>query len=131
VVHDRDAHDETLSILKEEKAFEVGGVLHCFSGDYGMAAQCFDMGFYISIPGTVTFRNAHALQEVVRRSPLERMLIETDAPFLTPVPFRGKRNEPSYVRFVADTIAQLKGIDANEVALVSTRNAQSLFHIPV
>jgi len=131
VVHDRDAHDETLAILKEERAFEVGGVLHCFSGDYGMAAQCFDMGFYISIPGTITFRNAHTLQEVVRRSPLERMLIETDAPFLTPVPFRGKRNEPSYVRFVADSIAQLKGIDAKEVALVTTRNAQSLFHLPV
>lgn len=131
VVHDRDAHDETLAILKEERAFEVGGVLHCFSGDYRMAAQCFDMGFYISIPGTITFRNAHTLQEVVRRSPLERMLIETDAPFLTPVPFRGKRNEPSYVRFVADSIAQLKGIDAKEVALVTTRNAQSLFHIPV
>ena len=130
VVHDRDAHDETLAILKEEKAFEVGGVLHCFSGDYGMAAQCFDMGFYISIPGTITFRNAHTLQEVVRRSPLERMLIETDAPFLTPVPFRGKRNEPSYVRFVADSIAQLKGIDANEVARVTTRNARSLFQIP-
>jgi len=131
VVHDRNAHAETLSILKEEKAFEVGGVLHCFSGDYGMASQCFDMGFYISIPGTITFRNAHALQEVVRRSPLERMLIETDAPFLTPVPFRGKRNEPSYVRFVADSIAQLKGIDAKEVARVTTRNAQSLFQIPV
>jgi TatD DNase family protein len=88
------------------------------------------MGFYISIPGTVTFRNAHGLQEVVRRSPLERMLIETDAPFLTPVPFRGKRNEPSYVRFVADAIAQLKGIDAQEVARVTTQNARSLFHIP-
>ena len=131
VVHDRDAHDETLATLKEEKAFEVGGVLHCFSGDYGMASQCFDLGFYISIPGTVTFRNAHALQEVVRRSPLERMLVETDAPFLTPVPFRGKRNEPSYVRFVADAIAHLKGIDAGEVARVTTQNAQTLFHIPV
>ena len=131
VVHDRDAHDETLAILKEEKAFEVGGVLHCFSGDYGMAAQCFDMGFYISIPGTITFRNAHTLQEVVRRSPLERMLIETDAPFLTPVPFRGKRNEPSYVRFVADSIAQIQGIDVKEVVRVTTRNARSLFHIPV
>ena len=130
VVHDRDAHEETLAALKEEKAFDVGGVLHCFSGDYGMASRCFDMGFSISIPGTVTFRNAHALQEVVRRSPLERMLIETDAPFLTPVPFRGKRNEPSYVRFVADTIAELKGIDAQEVARVTTQNARSLFHIP-
>jgi TatD DNase family protein len=130
VVHDRDAHGETLSILKEEKAFEVGGVLHCFSGDYEMASQCFDMGFYISIPGNITFRNAHVLQEVVRHSPLERMLIETDAPFLTPVPFRGKRNEPSYVRFVADTIAQLKGINSKEVARITTHNARSLFHIP-
>lgn len=130
VVHDRDAHEETLSILREEKAFEVGGVIHCFSGDYAMASQCFDMGFYISIPGTVTFKKAHALQDVVKRSPLERMLIETDAPFLAPVPFRGKRNEPSYVRFVADALAQLKGVAVEEVARVTSSNAQSVFGIP-
>ena len=130
VVHDRDAHRETLSILREEKASEVGGVVHCFSGDYAMASRCFDMGFYISIPGTVTFPKAHTLQEVVKRSPLERILIETDAPFLAPVPFRGKRNEPAYVRFVAGTIAHLKGVDAGEVARVTSLNATSLFRFP-
>jgi len=130
VVHDRDAHRETLSILREEKAFEVGGVIHCFSGDFVMASKCFDMGFYISIPGTVTFPKAQTLQEVVKRSPLDRMLIETDAPFLAPVPFRGKRNEPSYVRYVAEALAHLKGIDFEEVARVTSSNTQSLLGIP-
>ena len=130
VVHDRDAHRETLSILREEKAFEVGGVIHCFSGDYAMASKCFDMGFYISIPGTVTFRKAHTLQEVVKRSPLDRMLIETDAPFLAPVPFRGKRNEPSYVRYVAEALAHLKGISLEEVSRITSSNTQSLLGIP-
>ena len=130
VVHDRDAHRETLSILQEEKAFEVGGVIHCFSGDYAMASKCFDMGFYISIPGTVTFRKAHTLQEVAKRSPLDRMLIETDAPFLAPVPFRGKRNEPSYAKYVAEALAHLKGIDVEEVARVTSSNTQSLLGIP-
>ena len=130
VVHDRDAHQETISILREEKAFEVGGVIHCFSGDYTMASKCFDMGFSISIPGTLTFGKAHTLQEVVKRSPLDRMLIETDAPFLAPVPFRGKRNEPSYVRYVAEAMAHLKGIDLEEVARVTSSNTQSLLGIP-
>jgi len=130
VVHDRNAHQKTLSILKEEKAFEVGGVIHCFSGDYEMASKCLDMGFYISIPGTITFNKATSLQEVVRGIPLDRMLIETDSPFLTPVPFRGKRNEPSYVSYVADKIAQIKHLDFEEVAAVTSRNAKTLFHIP-
>jgi TatD DNase family protein len=130
VVHDRDAHQETLSILKEEKAFEVGGVIHCFSGDYEMAVKCLDMGFYISIPGTVTFRKATSLQEIVKRIPLERILVETDAPFLTPVPFRGKRNEPSYVHHVADKIAKIKGLDFFEVAEATSKNTKALFHIP-
>ena len=130
VVHDRDAHQETLSILKEEKAFEVGGVIHCFSGDYEMAVKCLDMGFYISIPGTVTFRKATALQELVKSIPLERILVETDAPFLAPVPFRGKRNEPSYVSCVAEKIAQIKNLDFAEVAAVTSRNAKTLFRLP-
>ena len=129
VVHDRDAHKETLAILKEEKAFEVGGVIHCFSGDYEMAAKCLDMGFCISIPGTITFRKAASLQELVRRISLERILVETDAPFLTPVPFRGKRNEPSYVSYVAKKIAQVKNLDFAEVAAVTSQNAKTLFHI--
>ncbi len=129
VVHDRDAHQETLTILREGKACEVGGVIHCFSGDYEMACECFDMGFYISIPGAVTCQKAHALHEVVKRSPLEHMLIETDCPFLAPVPFRGKRNEPSYVSYVAEKIAQVKKVDCAEVAAVSVRNAQKVFRL--
>lgn len=129
VVHDRDAHQETLSILREEKAFEVGGVIHCFSGDYEMAVKCLDMGFYISIPGTVTFRKATSLQELVKRIPLERILVETDAPFLAPMPFRGKRNEPSYVKYIAETIAQIKHLDFEKVATVTSQNAKVMFHL--
>ena len=131
VVHDRNAHQETLSILKEEKAFEVGGVIHCFSGDYKMASECLDMGFYISIPGTITFKNATSLQEIVRNIPLERILLETDSPFLAPMPFRGKRNEPSYVRYVADKIAKLKKLDFEEVANVTSQNVKTLLKIPL
>jgi TatD DNase family protein len=129
VIHDRDAHRETLAILKEEKASEVGGVIHCFSGDYGMATACMDMGFYISIPGTVTFTKAQTLQEVVRRMPLERILIETDCPFLAPVPFRGKRNEPAYVQYVARAIADIKKLSFEQVAEVTSRNARLLFGV--
>ncbi|KPJ60066.1 MAG: hydrolase TatD [Deltaproteobacteria bacterium DG_8] len=130
VIHDRNAHRETLSILREEKAYEVGGVIHCFSGNQAMASQCLDMGFYISIPGTITFNNASLLQEVVRHIPLERIFLETDAPFLAPVPFRGKRNEPSYVRYVADKIAKIKRLDFEEVANVTSHNAKTLLQIP-
>jgi TatD DNase family protein len=129
IIHDRDAHAKTVSILRDEHAHEVGGVIHCFSGDYLMAADCMDMGFYISIPGTVTFKNAASLHEVVRKLPLERLLIETDAPFLTPYPFRGKRNEPSFVRYVADKIAEIKQLPPMEVAHATTQNAKTLFHL--
>ncbi len=129
VIHDRDAHRETLDILKEEKASEVGGVIHCFSGDYQMASACMDMGFYISVPGTVTFTKAQTLQEVVRRIPLERILIETDCPFLAPVPFRGKRNEPAFVQYVARAIADIKKVDFETVAEVTSRNACSVFSV--
>jgi TatD DNase family protein len=129
VIHDRDAHRETIDILKEEKASEVGGVIHCFSGDYAMAAACMDMGFYISVPGTVTFTKAQTLQEVVRRIPLERVLIETDCPFLAPVPFRGKRNEPAYVQYVARAIADIKNLSFETVAATTSENARLLFGI--
>jgi len=131
VIHDRDAHRETLAILKEEKASDVGGVIHCFSGDYAMASACMDMGFYISIPGTITFNKAQTLQEVVRRIPLERVLIETDCPFLAPVPFRGKRNEPAYVQYVARAIAEIKKLSFESVAAITSENARSVFGIPV
>jgi len=129
IIHDRDAHAETVAILKEEQARDIGGVIHCFSGDYRMASECIDMGFYISIPGTVTFKNAATLHEMVKKLPLERLLIETDAPFLTPHPFRGKRNEPAYVRYVADKIAEIKKLPLEEVARATTENAINLFRL--
>ncbi len=128
IIHDRDAHEETLQILRDEQAWEFGGVIHCFSGDFKMAAACIDMGFFISIPGTVTFKNATMLQEVVKKIPLESILIETDAPFLAPVPYRGKRNEPAYVRYVAEKIADIKNVPVETVASVTTNNAKELFN---
>lgn len=130
VVHDRDAHDDTMSILREERAADIGGVLHCFSGDAAMAFACIDLGFSLSIPGTVTFKNAAVVQEVVRRVPLEWLLVETDCPFLTPVPHRGKRNEPAHVRLVAQKIAEIKGISLEEVAAATTANARRVFGLP-
>ena len=129
VVHDRDAHDETLDILKSEKGGRYRGVIHCFSGDYQMATQCLDMGFYISVPGTVTFRNASDFQEIVKKLPLEFLLLETDAPFLTPVPFRGKRNEPGFVRYTAQKVAELKKISFEKVAELTTENALKVFGV--
>jgi len=126
VIHDRDAHDETLQILREEKP-PCGGVLHCFSGNAAMARSCIDLGFLISIPGTVTFKNAANLHAVVVDTGLEHLLIETDCPFLTPEPHRGKRNEPAFVRFVAEKIAQLKNSTVDEVAARTSANACRLF----
>jgi len=127
VVHDRDAHQETLEILRSEKAEECGGIIHCFSGDSDMAKHCLDMGFYISIPGSITFRNAKPFQEIIRELPLESLLLETDAPFLAPVPFRGKRNEPSYIRSTAQKVAEIKKISFEKVAEVTTVNALRVF----
>jgi len=129
IIHDREAHREIVAILQEEKAEAIGGVIHCFSGDWSMAKTCIDMGFYISIPGTVTFKASGAYQDLVRDIPLDRMLIETDCPFLTPHPFRGKRNEPAHVRFVAEAIARIKGKDLAEIVKLTTRNAQELFKL--
>jgi TatD DNase family protein len=127
IVHDRDAHERIMAILREEDAGSVGGVLHCFSGDTQMAAECIAMGFYISIPGTVTYTNNHSLQEVVRQTKIEHMLIETDCPYLTPVPHRGKRNEPAYVRLTAEKVAELKGLSLADVARITSRNTAGLF----
>ena len=129
IVHDRDAHAETLALLRAERAADVGGVIHCFSGDMRMARACIDLGFYISIPGTVTFKNARNLHAVAQQIPLERMLIETDCPYLVPVPFRGKRNEPAYVVHVAARIARLREVSAAEVAAATSANARRLFGI--
>lgn len=127
IVHTRDAREDTVRILREEKAHEVGGVMHCFTEDYDMAARCLDMGFYISFSGIVTFRNAESLREVARRVPLERMLIETDSPFLAPVPHRGKPNQPALVRHVAEKIAELRELPVEEIGRITTENFFRLF----
>jgi TatD DNase family protein len=129
IIHDRDAHDRIVAIMREEGAAEVGGVLHCFSGDLQMARDVIAMGFKISIPGTITYASNEALREVVRGVKIEQMLVETDAPYLTPVPFRGKRNEPAYVRYAAERIAELKGLSAEDVGRITSFNTRRLFGI--
>ena len=129
IIHDRDAHEQVLKILREEKASEVGGVFHCFSGDLPMARECVEMGFLISIPGTVTFPGNESLREVVRGMKTEHLLLETDCPYLAPVPYRGKRNEPGHVRIVAEKVAELKGLSLEDVGRITTLNAKRLFGI--
>jgi TatD DNase family protein len=131
VVHDREAHDEVLTILAEENAAEVGGIIHCFSGDLAMARRAIAMNFLVSIPGTITYKGSEKQVEAVRGLPLDRLLIETDCPFLAPVPYRGKTNEPSYVPRVAAMIAEIKGVTVEDVARTTTVNALRLFRIPV
>lgn len=127
IVHDRDAHDEVLQILEEENAAEVGGVLHCFSGDVTMAKTCLAMGFYLSFPGTITYPKNEEARDVVRAVPIDKMLVETDCPYLSPQKFRGKRNEPAYVRYTAEKIAEIKGLTIEDVARVTSRNCFDLF----
>jgi TatD DNase family protein len=129
VVHERDAAQEAAELLRSEGGGDLRGVIHCFTGDYAAACVYLDLGFYLSFTGIITFKNAGPLREVVRKVALERMLVETDSPYLTPVPHRGKRNEPAYVRFVAETIAEIKGMALEEVAQSTTRNVQDLFKI--
>ncbi|KKI91612.1 hydrolase TatD [Bacillus sp. SA1-12] len=129
IIHNRDATEDVVKILKEEKASEVGGIMHCFTGSLEIAKQCMEMNFYISYGGPVTFKNAKKPKEVVKEIPMERLLIETDCPYLTPHPFRGKRNEPSYVKYVAEQIAELRGISYEEVAEKTSDNAKKLFGI--
>ena len=129
IIHDRDAHERIMKIMREEKAAETGGVLHCFSGDLDMARECVDMGFYISIPGTVTFAANEPLRDVVRGIKIESLLLETDSPYLAPVPHRGKRNEPAYVRLVAEKVAELKGLSLADVGRITSLNARHLFRI--
>ncbi len=129
VVHERDAAPEAVELLRSEGGGELRGVIHCFTGNYQAACAYLDLGFYLSFTGIITFKNAEPLREVVRKVPLENIFVETDSPYLTPVPHRGKRNEPAYVRFVAETIAQVKGISVDEVADVTTANVRALFGI--
>jgi TatD DNase family protein len=129
IVHDRDAHEDTLRILKEEWDPKLGGVMHCFSGDAEFAKQVLDLGLYISIAGPVTFPKAEKLRATVKQIPIEQMLIETDAPYLAPQAYRGKRNEPAYVRVTAEEIARVKGLSFDDVARITSFNATRLFGI--
>ncbi len=127
IIHDRDAHDRVMMILREETVRR--GVLHCFSGDATMASEASALGFYISIPGTITYPGNQNLRDVVQTVSIDRMLVETDCPYLTPVPHRGKRNEPAYVRLAAEKLAEVKGLMLEDVARITTKNAGDLFGI--
>lgn len=130
IIHDRDAHGEIMEILHQEFRGIPAGVMHCYSGSVEMAKEVVKMGMYISIAGPITFHNACKLWEVVGHIDLEWLLIETDAPYLTPEPYRGKRNESAYVRYVAEKIAEIKKISLEEVAAVTSANARRLFNLP-
>jgi TatD DNase family protein len=127
IVHTRQAREETIRILKEEHAHAVGGVMHCFTENWEMACQAMELGFYISFSGIVTFKKAVELQEIAKKVPLDRMLVETDAPYLAPMPYRGKPNQPAYVRYVAEHIAMLRHEDFARIAQVTSENFTRLF----
>ena len=129
IIHDRDAHGDVLSILKEEEAFKTRVLLHCYSGSKEQAEQYVKLGATLSIAGPVTYKNAHKLLEVVKAIPIEHLLIETDAPYLTPEPFRGRRNEPAYVKYTAEKLAEIKGIPFEEAAHKTAENAKKFFGI--
>jgi TatD DNase family protein len=131
IVHSRDAREDTIAILDEEGASEVGGVMHCFTGDWAMAQQAMALNFHISFSGIVTFKSAKELQEVAEKIPAERMLVETDCPYLAPVPHRGKPNQPAFVKHTAEFIAALRGESYDQVAQATTENFRVLFRPPV
>lgn len=130
IIHTRDAKKDTLRILQEENASEIGGIIHCFTEDWEFAQGALDLNFYISFSGIVTFNNAREIKEVAKKVPVDRFLIETDSPYLAPVPHRGKPNYPTYVRYVAEQIAELRGTSFNDIANQSTENFRSLFNTP-
>ena len=131
IVHTRAAREDTIAVLKSAGAGRVRGVMHCFTETLTMAKQALDLGFYISFSGIITFKNAEALREVCRYCPLDRILVETDAPYLSPVPFRGKPNEPAYVHYVAEQVAALKGVTLAEITEQTTANVTRLFGWPL
>ncbi len=131
VLHCRDAHAETLAILGEEGVRDVGGVMHCFSADVEIARRCLDLGLYLSLAGPVTYKNARALPDVARFAPRDRLVVETDCPFLPPHPHRGKRNEPAYVALTVARIAELRGDDPEALAAATADNAARLFDLPL
>jgi TatD DNase family protein len=127
IVHTRDAREDTIRVLTEEHAERAGGVMHCFTENWGMAEAAIDLGFYISFSGIITFKNADSLREVAKKVPLDRILVETDSPYLAPVPFRGKPNEPKLVTHVAQTIAELRGLDYDKTCEITAQNYYRLF----
>lgn len=127
IIHTRAAAEDTMNTLREHSAQDAGGVMHCFAEDWAVARQALDIGFYISFSGIVTFKSAASIQEVARKAPLDRILVETDAPYLAPVPKRGKTNEPAYVRHTAEFVAQLRDMPVEELAEATTRNFFNLF----
>ncbi|MGB0935996.1 MAG: TatD family hydrolase [Colwellia sp.] len=129
IIHTRTAQDDTLAILRNEEASKVGGILHCFTETWDMAKQALDLGFYISFSGIVTFKNASELRDVAKRIPNDRFLIETDSPYLAPVPHRGKENQPAYVTEVAKHLASIRGQSVEEIAELSTANFNRLFNL--
>lgn len=131
IVHSREASEDTLKIIKDEAARDVGGVFHCYSGSVEMARELLELNFYIGVGGAVTFKNARKLPDVVRYIPEDRLLIETDCPYMTPEPYRGSRNDSRYVRLVAQKIAELRGESFDRVAEYTTKNARTLFKIGV
>ena len=130
IIHDRDAHNEILSILKKIGKGDRKGVIHCFSGDTNMAMTLIELGYYISISGVVTFKKASLIKEVASNIPLERLLVETDSPYLAPAPKRGKRNEPLFVTYTAKEISRLRGIEPDELAVALSANTERLFDLP-
>jgi TatD DNase family protein len=131
IVHHRQAEQDLLALLREQQAMDCGGVLHCFNGDRALATALLDLGFYLSLSGMLTFKNAQSLREVAALIPLDRLLIETDSPYLAPVPYRGKENQPAYVRDIADYLAYLKGIPLEQLAEATTANFCRLFQHPL
>ncbi|REL35796.1 TatD family hydrolase [Thalassotalea euphylliae] len=129
IIHTRDARQDTIDLLRSEHASEVGGILHCFTENWEMAKQAIDLGFYISFSGIVTFKNAHELREVAKQVPADRFLIETDSPYLAPVPHRGKQNQPAYVVEVAKHLASIRGCSVEDIARQSTENFNQLFEL--
>jgi len=127
IIHTRSAADDTLRLMREENASEVAGVMHCFTENWDVAEAALDMGFYISFSGIVTFKNAKTLKEVAQKVPLDRLLVETDSPYLAPVPHRGKTNQPGFVLHVAEEISRLRGISVDAVCTATTENFQRLF----
>ncbi|AHG76450.1 Deoxyribonuclease [Mannheimia varigena USDA-ARS-USMARC-1296] len=129
IIHSRSARQDTMDMLEQNNAEKCSGVLHCFTEDWTMAKRALDIGFYISISGIITFRNAEELRDVVRKVPLDRLLVETDSPYLAPIPYRGKPNQPAYVRETCEYVATLKGVSTEELARITTENVQNLFKI--